>query len=250
VKKRVIGLVVAVLVAASLGLGAAPASAQTAGPRPASSDTVVRPAVDPGTIITIIKGAYDIYKAFTSGGSSGQAATNQILAAINSARTDIINHIDAIATAQARACAQEVVIDFDSFEALTTDNKQAFALGATSCLTLINSLQSAVTDKPSLDQLGFTLDFVGPIVLIVRARTGLSNTGITPTLLQGNQQTLSVMAPSCHGFVQEGHTQWICTAYNGDVGGAEPSLSLAQREAGARTSWAMARAVLPTIQAL
>lgn len=247
-KKRILGLAVAMVVTGSIVLGAAPA--QAASPRPATSPSAVKPAVTVAGVIAIVKGAYDLYKSFTSGGLSVQAATSQIIAAINSAKTEIINHIDAIATASARACAQEIVIDFESFDALTPDNQQAFARDATSCLTLINSLQSAVTDKPSLDQLGWTLDFVGPIALIVRSRAGLSNASLPAVLVQGNQKTIAVMAPSCHSFVQEGHTMWNCTAYNGDSSGAEPSFNLAQREAGANISWSMAQTVLPVVQSL
>jgi hypothetical protein len=249
VRTRLLGLVVAVATTVSVGWGAA-APAQAAETRPATQHSVVRPAVDPATVIAIVKGAYDIYKSFVAGGASAAAATSQILAAINSAKIEILAHIDAIATAQARACAEEVVIDFDSFDALTPDNKQGFALSTTSCLTTINSLQGAVTDKAAQDQLGFALDSVGPIALIVRSRTGLSNSGLVTVLVSGNRTSQSVMAPSCHSFIQEGRSQWECSSYNGDSGGAEPSLALAQREAGRRTSWALANAVLPTLLTL
>jgi hypothetical protein len=248
VKKKVMSLVVALAVVGTVAFAAAPANAAPA--KPASTASTVRPAVTAAGIIAIVKSAYDLYKSFKSGGLSVQDATNQIIAAINSAKADIINHIDAIATASAKACAEEIVLDFDSFNVLSPDNQQLFARDATSCLTLINSLQTAVTAKPSLDQLGWTLDFVGPIALIVRSRVGFSNTGITPILVQGNQATISLMAPSCHSFIQEGHTMWDCTAYNGDTSGAEPSFNLATREAGANISWAMATSVLPTVQTL
>jgi hypothetical protein len=240
--------VVALAVIGTVAFGAGPANAAPA--KPTASTSAVRPAVTVAAVIAIVKGAYDLYKSFLAGGLSVQDATNQIIAAINSAKTEIINHIDAIATASARACAQEIVIDFDSFNVLSPDNQQLFARDATSCLTLINSLQSAVTDKPSLDQLGWTLDFVGPIALIVRSRTGLGNTAITPILVSGNRTTIAVMAPSCHSFIQEGRSMWNCTAYNGDTSGAEPSFNLAQREAGANISWAMAQSVLPTVASL
>lgn len=246
-KTRMLSLVAAIVTGAAL-LGAGPAQAAPA--EPAAPAGAARTTVDPGTLVMIIKGAYDVYKAFTQGGQSGQAATAQIIAAINSARTDIINHIDAIAAAQARACAQAAVINFADFEALTPDNKQNFALNATSCVTLIDSLLAAVSDKAAADQLGFALDSVGPIALIVRSRTGLTNPGLVTVLVHANQRVQSVLAPSCHPVIIERFTEWACSSYNGDHAGPDIPFSSVQAAAGRRTSWAVARAVLPTLTAL
>ena len=248
-KKRLVSLAVAAAVAVGAStLATAPAGAAT--PRPAGADAVhVRPNVDPATVIAIIQAAYSAYKTFIQGGQSGQAATSQIIAAINSAKTEIINHIDAVATAQAKACAQEAVVDFPSFDALTPDNQQNFALNVTSCVTLIDSLLSTVVDKAAVDQLGFSADSIGPIALIVRSRTGLSNTTFVPVLIDANQQAVTQLAPVCHSVIQEGRPMSVCVSYNGDSGGPDP-LALAQREAGQNTDWAMARSVLPTLTSL
>ena len=45
----------------------------------------------------------------------------------------------------------------------------------------------------------------------------------------------------------EGRTQWTCRVYGNHVDGPEPSLTLAQRLAAARTSRPLAQAVLPTL---
>ncbi|TCO59560.1 hypothetical protein [Actinocrispum wychmicini] len=237
-KRRILGLVAAVTIGAT-ALGGAPASAST-----------VKPAVDPGTVVTIIKGAYDIYKSFTSGGTSIQAATAQILAAINSAKTDIINHIDAIATAEAKACAQDAVVDFPNFEFLSPDNKQVFALNTTHCVNLIDSLLTAVSSKASIDQLGFALNSIGPIALITRSRSGIPNTSLTPVLVHSNRQVQSLLAPTCRPVTIERRTEWVCNAYNGDQFGPDVPVGVVQAKAGARTSWAVAQAVLPTLTTL
>lgn len=244
-KKRILSLVVAIATGAAV-LTAAPASATPA--RPAGVARAA--ALDPATVIAIIKGAYDIYKAFTQGSQSGSAATAQILAAINQAKIDIINHIDAIAAAEARACAREAVIDFADFEVLSPDNKQAFALDTTRCVTLIDSLLSAVSDKAAADQLGFALDSVGPVALIVRSRTGLSNTGVVPVLVHGNQRAQALLQPVCEPVRIERFTEWFCQSYNGDHYGPDIPLSVVQSKAGARTAWAVARAVLPVLTTL
>jgi len=232
--------VVATLAIGATALGGSPAVAATT--RPAR--------VDPATVVAVLKGAYDIYKSFIGGGSSGAAATAQIIAAINSARTDIINHIDAVATAQAKACAQDAVIEFADFEALTPDNKQGFAINATQCVTLIDSLTTAVSDKAAVDQLGFALNSVGPIALTARARTGLSNPGLVTTLRHANTQVQGVLVPTCHTVTIERHTEWVCNSYNGDQFGPDVPLVVVQAKAGQRTSWAVAVAVLPTLNTL
>lgn len=239
---------VAAIVTSLAILGGGPAYAARS--QPVTTAGPVHTDVDPGTVIAIIKGAYDIYKSFTQGGQSAQAATAQILAAINSAKTDIINHIDAIAAAQARACALEAVIDFADFDALTPDNKQNFALNTTQCVSLIDSLLTAVADKAAVDQLGFALDSVGPITLIVRSRTGLSNTSVVPVLIRANQRTANALVPSCRPVTIERRTEWVCDAYNGDSFGPDVPLSVVQSKAGQRTSWAVALAVLPTLNTL
>src|SRR3954466_14730522 len=131
--------------------------------------------------------------------------------------------------AQARACAQEAVIDFASFDALTPDNKQAFALSTTACVTLIDSLLITVTDKAAADQLGFAIDSIGPIALIVRSRAGLGNTGLVPVLVHSNQTIVTVLTPTCTSRIIEDRTQWTCRVYGNHVDGPEPSLTLAQR---------------------
>ena len=207
------------------------------------------PAVGPAAIITVIKTGYDIYKTFLQGGLSVKDATSQIITAINGAKTEIIAHIDAIATAQAKACAEEAVVDFPSFEALSPDNQQLFALNATSCVTLIDSLLTTVADKGAVDQLGFAVNSIGPIMLIVRSRTGLSNTGVTPILVSDNQTVMTQLNPSCVKLPEPGSPgEFLCTSYNGDTG--QGTVAIARSEAGARTSWAVAKAVLPTLTSL
>ena len=229
-KRRLSRATVAMALVASVAFGAAPARAAT-----------------PAQVIAAIQAAYGAYKSFVQSNLSTQEATTQILNAINSAKIEIISHIDAVATAQARACAQEAVIDFADFDTLTPDNKQAFALSTTGCVTLIDSLLSAVTDKAAADQLGFAIDSIGPIALIVRSRTGLSNTGLVPVLVHANQTIVTVLTPTCTPRIIEGRTQWTCRVYGDHVDGPEPSLTLAQRLAAARTSRPLAQAVLPTL---
>lgn len=250
---RIRTITVAVALATAAGViaaGSGTASAEGARrPGTTGATGAATPAVGPATVITVIKTGYDIYKTFLQGGLSVKDATSQIITAINSAKTEIIAHIDAIATAQAKACAEEAVVDFPSFDALSTDNQQLFALNATSCVTLIDSLLTTVTDKGAIDQLGFAVNSLGPITLIVRSRTGLGNTGVTPILVSDNQTVMTQLIPSCLRLGAPGEpAEYLCTSYNGDTG--QGPAAIARAEAGARTSWAVAKAVLPTLTTL
>jgi hypothetical protein len=214
-----------------------------------SATGAATPAVDPLTVINVINAAYSAYKNFLQGGLSTKDATNQIITAINTAKTEIIAHIDAVAVAQAKACAKEAVVDFPSFDVLSADNQQLFALNATSCVTLIDSLITTVTDKGAVDQLGFAVNAVGPITLMARSRTGLSNSGVTPILVADNQTAKTVLNPECGRVPEPGSPgEVLCESYNGDTG--QGTAAAARMQAGARTSWALAKAVLPTITTL
>lgn len=246
-KKRMLSLVIAAVVAGPVALGVAPAQAATSHQieqqaTPRSSDI--------GTFITAISTALSDYQQFLVGEATTIAATKAIIQVILNAEATIISHIDAIATAQAQACAEAAVVNFQDFQTLTLDNQQAFALDVTNCVTLIDSLLTAVADPGAVDQLGFALNSIGPIALITRASTGLADTGLITVLVHSNQTTLTRLAPACSSRIIEGRTQWTCHAYNGDQGGPEPSFALAQREAAANTSWALSNAVLPTLNSL
>jgi hypothetical protein len=232
-----------------LPVSTTPAGAST-GARVAAPAVGVQPAITPADILRIIKAARDAYnawKSFTGGGSSAQDTTAQILAAINAARDDIIRHIDSIATATASACARSAIIDFVDFNAFTPDNQQAFARDATSCVTLIDGLLGAVTDKAAINELGFAVNAVGPIALAARARTGLSTGSVTPILAADNRSVINKINPSCHQIhLAEGGGDFICFAYNGDTGIGWP-IRGAQDEAMGRTSWMVAQAALPLL---
>jgi hypothetical protein len=245
-------LVASLLIATITVLTAAPAMAtpetgKTAGAAPAAAQT---PQVDPGTIAAVIQAAYSAYKSFAGGSISAQQATQQIIAAIQQARDAIISHIDRVATATAQACAHSAVIDFPNFDTLTLDNQQAFALNATSCVTLADSLLGAVTDKGAIDQLGFAINAVGPIALMTRARVGLPNTAVVPVLNHSNQIVFNQLTPSCSVVHEVGNPfhEVLCTAYNGDWDQGPVGITGQVRaSAAANTSWPVAQAALPLL---
>ncbi|WP_132116395.1 hypothetical protein [Actinocrispum wychmicini] len=248
-KRRLISVIIALTMAVTTALGMTTAQASAA--TPSSDRGTVHPNVDPATIAAAVKAAYQAYQSFFGGGISLQAAVDKILAAIQSAQTAIISHIDAIAAAEARACTRDAIVDFPNFQFLTPDNQQVFALHATSCANLIDSLLATVVDKGAQDQLGFSVNALGPIALITRSRAGLPNTTFVPVLRSANQRVSTNLTPGCslindpdfHGKV------WFCLAYDGNFF-EDLNKVKAQNVAATNTSWPVANGVLTQLAGL
>ncbi|MDG4770312.1 hypothetical protein [Solwaraspora sp. WMMD792] len=183
-------------------------------------------AFDISSVIAAAKSAYELYKEYKQGASLDQSTT-KIINTINGAKVEILAQIDRIATAQAKACARSAIIDFDDIKTFTRDNLQAYARDTTACVTLIDSLLEVVTDEASADQLGFTLNTVGPLALTARAHAGLSTRGLLELTIGSNNTVLSALAPNCTtnllgltGIPQSGKIyRWEtrCVAYNNVV---------------------------------
>jgi hypothetical protein len=234
-------LAVALVIAVALTGVVRPAPAQAA---PAQTR------VDITTVIAVAKGLVDLWKAFQSGGMSIEEATRQILAAIDSAKTDIIAHMDRLAAAEARACATRHVIELADIDRMTPDTLQAWAQNATGCVTQIDALLGVVTDKAALDVLGMALDVVGPIALIARSRAGFTTGGLLAVLVSGNNKVLSLLTPQCYfisGWNPPYITRSVCIAYNGDraeILNAYYDDNL-RKQAMRNTSWVVAYHALP-----
>lgn len=250
-RRVLVGLLVVVVATAPVLMGAGPAAAEPA-ERTATTDRA-QLAITPGevsAIASVVSAAFTAYRTFTAGSLSVEDATRQILNSIYSAKVEIMARIDAVAAAQARACAQDAVLDFENFDLYSRDSQEAFAMAARSCVNLIDSLLVTSPDKAAVDQLGFALLAVGPIMLIVRSRVGVGNASMIPVLVRSTQAVITQLAPTCNSRVIEGRTQWFCRVYGDHTGGYEPSLSLAQRQAAQRTSRPVAQRSLPVLQSL
>ncbi|WP_422770329.1 hypothetical protein ACN28C_27060 [Plantactinospora sp. WMMC1484] len=144
--------------------------------------------------------AYSLIKDVLGGGGSDEAikdAVRQILAAIEASKTQILSHIDAIATADARACARHHVIEFADIERFSPETLQRWAQDATGCVTRIDSLIDVVGDKAQADLLGLALNTAGPIALAARARAGFSTDGLLGTLRHANGTVIPKLEPQC-----------------------------------------------------
>lgn len=201
-------------------------------------------------IIAAAKAAYAAYELFAGGDLSVRTATTRILNAIYGAKTEILARIDAVTAADAKACTQNAVLDMEIFDQLSPDNQQAFARDARGCVNFIDSHLSREVDKAAVDQIGFALQAVGPIMLISSSRVGFSNSAYIPVLKRSTHAVITKLTPTCTSRWIENRTQWTCTVYTGHRAGPEPSFSLAERQCQARTSRPVAKAILPTLNSL
>lgn len=227
-------------------------------------------AFDPATIlawINIATSAYNLVKSVIGGGSSNdqiKAAVQQIQASIESAKTQILTHVDALAAAEAQACARHHVLEFADIDQFSPDTLQQWAQDATGCAVLIDSLVKVVTDKSQVDLLNLAGNAVGPIALAARVRAGFSTAGLTATLRDANSAALGQLAAVCSTRNEIGPNYsyviqvYSCSAYNGfaearrqvyPATSQPPIDEAAVADSATRsTSRALSLAVLPTLQ--
>lgn len=242
-KRRLVQSVIAVTLVVTVALtGVVRPTPAQAGP--------AQTRVDIATIIAIAKGLVDLWKGFQGGGMSIEEATRQIIAAINTAKTDIIAHMDRLAAAEARSCATRHVIELADIDRMTPDTLQAWAQNATACVTTIDALLGVVTDKAALDVLGMALDVVGPIALIARTRAGFTTGGLQAVLVSGNNKVLSRIAPACYfspGWNPPYIAHSVCHAYNGDRADIDNAYfdDNLRKQAMRNTSWVVAYYAAP-----
>jgi hypothetical protein len=227
-------------------------------------------AFDPATIstwIALANNAYNLVKNLLGSGASAdqiKAAVQQIQASIKAAQDTIIHHVDALAAADAQACANHHVIEFADINQFTPDVLQQWAQNATGCVTLIDSLIKVVTDKAQVDELNLAANVVGPIALAARMRAGFSTSGLTAALRDSNNAAVTQLAAACITRNEIGPNYsyviqiYSCTAYNGYAEQRQqvypptnqPPINQAavQTQATINTSRAVSLAVLPTLQ--
>ncbi|GIG85421.1 hypothetical protein [Plantactinospora endophytica] len=200
-RRRLLGTVTAAVLATGL---AVPGTA-----RPAQ-------AVDAGTIIAVAQFAQAAYSYFNSaedGGMTIEEATSRILVEIGRTRDTIMAHLDALATAEARACAEHHLLEFADIEEFPLSLKQRWAQDVTSCVTLINSLWGAVSTLTAKNQLGIALGTVGPIALVARAQARLGTTELKNLLIGAFERVQQRFVPYCHATPNVTEVYWEMNPY-------------------------------------
>ncbi|MGN9908282.1 hypothetical protein ACTMTJ_12130 [Phytohabitans sp. LJ34] len=190
--------------------------------RPAQADT----ADEINKYLDIANKAVTLVKSILGGGASDAAiksAVQQIIAAVEGAKTQIIAHVDALAAAEVQGCVRHHVIEFADIDRF--DNQtvlQLWAQDATGCATLASSVLRAVSDKAAADNLAAVVNIIGPIAMAARARAGFQTFGLTSELRSANQVAIQTLAPRCvegWAWFENDIPFWeiYCAAYNGDV---------------------------------
>jgi hypothetical protein len=186
-------------------------------------------ALEPTTVLAAAKTAYDAYQKFAGGQMTLEQATTLIIIAIEQAKVEILAHIDLVAVADVRHCAQNTVINGLDLAHLSPDNVQAFADSATDCVTKAQALiETPGTLLAAVDVAGFAVNVVGPIALFAREYAHLTE-GIPllrETLRRANTSVRTQLHPSCASFPLRGDEEpgsileymLVCTAYNGNKG--------------------------------
>ncbi|GFJ93990.1 hypothetical protein Prum_076320 [Phytohabitans rumicis] len=220
---RLLRTVAAGTLAVAIAVAGAGQPAQAA-PQDNSATNVSAQAFDWVTAVLVVAGS-----VFGGGSSSDlDAAIQQVIAAIEASEVRILNHVDAIASAEVQACARSHTIEFADINFMSTSVRQLWAQEATRCAGLASAYLDAVQSKQATDNIGHVIGEIYAIAIAARAKAGLVN-GID--LLIRDQirsyETLVVkLAPACtedrvierdfDGRVVIVEIQYHCVAYNGD----------------------------------
>lgn len=161
--------------------------------------TVPAHAVAPGDVVSAGKTAYEVFQKLFGNQLTLEQATDQIVAAIGQARSDIETHIDQIAVAEVQACSRAAVGDLVDIDVLAMDQASliSYAWDASECAERAVSQVSQVEAGAPVDQFGYILNAVAPIALYARTAAGLSVDTLRADVISGNQTVVSRLTPSC-----------------------------------------------------
>jgi len=214
----------------------------------------------------VIIAAVQTIASHSGGGPNAQleAAKREILNAVASAKQEILNHIDAIASADVKACTDAAVTKFAQIDALPPELLGPFVNGAVDCATLSVAYFNAVQDLAAADNIGKLMGVIYSIAMASFTKYGLSIRDLLTQLIGGYENIVVKLKPTnCTRYrVQEvevpGHIEiwWECFAYNGDFGqsdtafrGREADRAQAEDRASRNTSRGIAQNALPQLRA-
>lgn len=129
-----------------------------------------------------------------------QGAIQGIINAIEVSQNDILNQVDALASAQAVACSNDAVLEFADINNYNPDVLQNWAQNATSCVTTIEALWASIpaSNLAQHNELGIALSAVGPIAVTARAKAGLSTAALISNLQQQFGAVKTAFTPWCY----------------------------------------------------
>ncbi len=219
-------------------------------------------------VIGALQLAYAVFADYRDQDITLDEATDEMLAAIAGAKSEILSRVEGLASSEAIACAKSTIINFQNIEAMTPSVKQTFALQSVYCLSYLDNLLQEVEDDAAVDKLGFALNALGPVALLAHEHADLATPDeLVDILLSGNVAVIQKLLPPCKIVILQGDAgpgqpaekQVSCKAYNGDTGfqaswTTDPNFAkkraLAEDRATRNTSRALAKALLPQLGAL
>ncbi|MFY1670900.1 hypothetical protein ACN27G_13165 [Plantactinospora sp. WMMB334] len=161
------------------------------------------------------------------GGSDLERAKQEIIAAVNAARQEILDHIDDIANADVRACTEAATIQVAQIDAMDPFSLALFVDGAVNCATLSTAYFDAVQHLPSADNIGKLMGQIYSIAMVGFAKLGLPAIDLLGQLIRGyeavvvklkpNCRTTTITEPDIEGRPVQVTVEYTCTAYNGDT---------------------------------
>jgi hypothetical protein len=210
---------------------------------------------------------------FGGGGSNDaalQAAVHEIVSAVESAKTDIINHADALAAAEVEGCVTAATIEFTAIEVFPDDLLIQWAQSVTQCATLATAYLGALQSREAVDNVGFLVGPIYAIVLAARAKAGLVNGAdlVMAEEIRAYEAVVAKLVPQCsHTWEKDDNPRYVyqvyitCEVYPGKVGTdavlkgwppgrPEPPISYARatQRADALTSRSIALDALPQLR--
>ncbi|GAA0734323.1 hypothetical protein Drose_35060 [Dactylosporangium roseum] len=216
--------------------------------------------------------AVSVAQSLRSGGGDLERAKREIIAAVENAKQDILNHIDTIAAADVQACTEAAVTKIAQIDSMPGSLLGPFVNGAVDCAALSKSYLNAVQSLPAADTIGKLMGVIYAIAMVGFAKYGLSTTALLDGLISGYQAVVTKLAPTCNdqtireydsrGRVVTVEIQHTCVAYNGDQAWDSelyyrgklqgPPLDRAQinMDATRNTSRWIAQQALPTLQTI
>ncbi|MCW6005734.1 hypothetical protein K1W54_14270 [Micromonospora sp. CPCC 205371] len=212
-RKRLLGGLVATTLAVTIGVF-------PARPAQAAFDWV-------SVVVTVASAA--LSSSGGGGGSEIEAAKREILAALQATKTEINNHIDAIANADVQGCVRGHTLLMENIDLFSEDYIQIWAADVTLCATQATEYFRAVQSLAAADNIAFLMGEIYAIAMLAYGKIGWSVTGLLDNLIAGYEAVVAKLTPPCThtlegvgpGGPYPGNTYRAvarCTAYNGDFG--------------------------------
>src|SRR5262249_56739686 len=105
--------------------------------------------------------------------------------------------VDAVATAPVTSCTRDTIHTMLNLSQYGHDALQAQAAMAVSCLDLAAADIGTLGDPAAVDKVGFALNAVGPMTVMINRIAGLSTGDLQQTLIDANKSLLTRLAPNC-----------------------------------------------------